>query len=394
MSKEIKLFGLTLRKGSVEMKSAPSTTDGKKRSARSVIKKQPKREVSFQIEDIKSALTLAKNVESPDRKKLLQIYDYIKKDGHTKSQLRVAVNEVLSEPWQIYQGKKVDETTSDLLLKLWVNIIIEYILEAEWYGFTVVELDSIDAANNEIGEVISLDREYVSIEKQWILIEGNINGSYLPYAEIMQEMNMLEFGKRDDYGLFLEVAYNVIWKFYSRSDWSRGSEKYGMPILSIEADTSNDSELDAIESKAANFGTDGYIVVQAGDKVNLIERTGQKIHDIWLDNIKLCNEEISKIINGQTGSSDPKAFVGAAQVQERTMNGFTMQRLQFVADNMNKTVLPYLISMGFKIPEGSKFDYPALVRERERKLNGPLPPADPAVPPLPPTTPNPTPAKK
>lgn len=383
MAKEIKLLGITFRKGSVNLKASPapaSAAKASKRSVKTIIKRIPKRVVSYQIDDIKTAITLAQNVDTPDRAKLLQIYDYIMKDMHLKSQIRVAKMEVLSEPWQIYQGKVVDETTSELMAKRWVSSIIEAILEAEMWGFSVVELDFIDPPNWAIGQVDTVQRDYISIEKQWILIDGNINGSFLPYADIMNELEMLEFGKRNDFGILLEAAYNVIWKFYSRSDWSRGSEKFGMPILIVEADTNNDAELDAIETKAANFGTDGYMVVQAGDKATLMERTGQRMHDIWLDNIKLCNEEISKGINGQTGSSDPKAFVGAAQVQERTMQGFTSTRLQNVVDEMNEKVLPYLMAKGFAIKEGSRFDYPALIRERERKLTGPIPLVDPNAP--------------
>lgn len=378
MPKEIKFLGLTIRKGSVELKAVPAG-NGRQR-ATNVIRKQQKREVSFQINDIKVALQMAKNVDDPDRSRLHEIFDYIVKDGHMISQLRVAKNEVLSEPYQIYVNGKPDKKLSEALTKRWLNSIIEYILEAEMYGYSLVELDDFDTAKFSIKDVESIPRDYVSIEKQWILIEGTINGPYLPYGEILETLDLLEFGRKSDFGILLNCAYNVIWKYYSRSDWSRGSEKFGMPILAIEADTNNDSELDSLETKAANFGTDGYIVTQKGDVTQLIERSGQRMHDIWLDNIKLCNEEISKIINGQTSSSDPKAFVGAAEVQERTLEGFTSSRLQNIVDEINEKVFPFLVAKGFSIPEGAKFDYPSLIRAREQKLNGPPAPTAPAAP--------------
>ena len=395
--KELKILGITLRKGSVTANSLPP---GKKR-ARQVIRPIPKREVSYQIEDMRLALLTAKFPDLPDRYRLFQIYEYILKDSHLKSQIRVAKAEILSEPWQIYINDKPDTKTSKYLLKRWMNTIIEFILESEWYGFSLVECDQLDPANFSIKNVTSIPRDYVSIEWQRILIDGSISGSYLEYGEIMQELDLLEFGRRNDLGILLECAYNVIWKFYARSDWSRGSEKFGMPILAIEADTNNDAELDAIEQRAATFGTDGYIVTQKGDVAKIIERAGQRMHDIWLDNIKLCNEEISKCINGQTSSSDPKAFVGAAEVQERTLESFTLSRLQNIVDEVNEKVIPYLIAKGFSIPEDAKFNYPALLRERERKLNGPVPPVvnnekqpAPVEKPKPEPKPKPIPAKK
>ena len=378
MGKEIKFLGVTWRKGSVELKqSSTPSSNGKKRSAKDVIRRIPKREVSFQIADIKVALQMAKNVDTPDRSKLLQICEYIMKDSHLKSQLRLAKIKVLSEPWQLYKDDTPNEAATKDFSKRWFNTVLEYILESEFYGFTLIEMDKIDPANFAIGEVLNFPREYVSIEKQWILIEGTINGSYLDYSQIMQDIDLLEFGRRDDFGILLECAYNVIYKFYSRADWSRASEKFGMPILVIEADTNNDTEIDNLENRAANFGSDGYIVVQNGDKASIVERTGQRMHDIYLDCIKLCNEEVSKVVNGQTGSSDPKAFVGAAEVQERTMDDFTLARLQNIVDEVNEKFLPYLRLKGFSLDENLRLDYPALIAERKKKIEGKQTPTDP-----------------
>ena len=375
----MKIFGITLGKqtgGGKQPQNAPQAQAGtgdvlaaRRQRATVAIRKQPRREISWQIEDIKLALTMARNPDQPDRKRLLQIYDFILKDGHLESQVRTAKNDVLSEPWLLYRDKTPDETATALIQKRWFNNIIEYIIEAELWGYSVVEGDNISPEPGSKGGVILIDREYISIERQQVLLDGWINGSYIPYADYMMEMDLLQFGKHLDYGILLQCAYNVIWKFYSRSDWSRGSEKFGMPILSIIADTNNEKELNDIETKAANFGADGYIVSQKGDQVSILEAKNTRGHDIWLDNVNLCDAQISKIINGQTATSDQKSFTGAAQVQERTMQSFTQARLQNIVDEINENVLPYLIYKGFAF-EGLTFNYPSLVRDREKRING------------------------
>ncbi len=349
-----------------------------KKRPTNVIKRVTPRQVSYQITDINSAISLARNPETPDRSKLIAIYYYIMRDARTKSQVRDAKMKVQSEPYMLYKpGEVADEELSRSYRTRWFNAIIDAIVEAEIWGFSVLELSAIDPQKGIIGEVILIPREHISIEKQWILIEGNINGAYLPYADIMHELDLLEFGRRDDLGLLMEVSYNVIWKFYARSDWSRANERVGMPILSIIADTNDDKELDAYENKAANFGTDGYIVGQKGDEVELIERKNEKMHETFLENIKLSNEEIAICVNGQTATTDQKSFVGSAEVQERKFEDLTMARLQNVVDQINEKVIPYLQAKGFGIPEGYSFDYPALVRERDRKMNGQATATDP-----------------
>lgn len=357
-------------KTELKANTGDSAKQGRKRPT-SVIKRITPRQVSYQISDINSAVQLARNPDTPDRSKLFAIYYYIMRDARTKSQVRDAKMKVQSEPYMLYKpGEVADEELSRSYRSRWLNAIIDAIVEAEIWGFSVLELASIDPQKGNIGEVILMPREHISIERQWILIDGTINGAYLPYGEIMQDIDLLEFGRRDDYGLLLEVAYNVIWKFYSRSDWSRANERVGMPILSIIADTTDDKELDAYEDKAANFGSDGYIVGQKGDEVSLIERKNDNMHLTFLEHIKLSNEEIAISVNGQTATTDQKAFVGSSEVQERKFEDLTLARLQNVVDEMNEKVIPYLQAKGFNIPDGYKFDYPALIRERDRKLNG------------------------
>ncbi len=366
--------------------AAKKTTAAKPENKRATgrIRKVSKREAQYQIADIKSALMQAKDAINPNRKKLLEIYEYIRKDGHLQSQIKVAKLKVLSEPWLLYSSAETpDLKASQLLANRWLRLVIECILEAELYGFSLVELDAIDPATFMVGKVKNIDREYVSIENQWILLDGTVMGDFLPYGDYKNELDLLEFGDPENYGCLLEASYNVIFKFYSRSDWSRGNEKLAMPILTIEADTNNDTELDRLERQAANFGTDGYIVMQKGDKASILERKSDNFHLSWKESIAYCDEQVSKIINGQTSSSDQKAFVGAAEVQERTMEDFTAARLQNIVDEMKETVLPYLRLKGFNIPEGLYFDYPELIRQRKKKIEGPMLPVPGEVPPAP-----------
>lgn len=365
---------MSKKKNRIALAKKVSTISHSKERARAshIIVKQYKRQVSWQIADIRTAVLMASNPDTPDRRRLHEIYEYIMKDMRLISARRDAVMKITGEPWMLYNAnQEPDEDLSKRYRKAWFNSYVKGAAETEFYGYTVQESDGIDAAKGQIATVKTLDRMYVSIEKQQILVDGFAAGNYLPYGDIMWDLDLVEFVKdREDLGLLLPCAYNIIWKYYSRSDWSRASEKFGMPLLSIEADTNNDAELDAIEDKAANFGTDGYIVTQKGDVAEIIERTGQRLHDIYLDNINLCNEEITVGVNGQTGTTDNKAWAGAAQTQERKFEDLTLDRLQSVADMINASLLPYLRYKGFNIPEDYYFDYPALVRERDKKISG------------------------
>lgn len=365
----MKLFGINFSNNTIKKVQLQSDTTGKKRTPlSSAIKKQFNRNVSFEIKDIKLAEELALNSETPDRTKLFKIYNYILKDAHLSSQIRTALIKVQSEPWLLYKNGKEDLQTSTNFRRKFFSKIIELIVKKEWFGFSLIELDQLDPQNNNIATVLEIDRECININKQHILLEGTNNGKYIPYAAIIKEANLLQIGDANGLGCLLECAYNIIWKYYSRNDWSRMNEKVGMPIITVVADTNNDAELDAIEERAANFGTDGYMIGQKGDEFGILERGSDNAHATFKDMISICNDEVSKIINGTTSVTDVKAFVGSAEVGERTMDDFTKARLQNIVDEMKETVIPFLISKGFKL-DGYDFDYPCLVAERSQKIN-------------------------
>ena len=365
----IKLFGYSIGKNKTAQILSPKGRGGKKSS--DLIKKQYRREVMFQIADIRQAETLALSPDAPNRRRLIDIYKYVLKDLRLKGQIRDAVMKVTGEPWMIYdENEKPVKDLSKMLRKRWMAQTIKHIAGVEFWGYAVLEYDLIDPKKGSIGVVKLIPCEHISIENAWILIDAEVNGSYIDYSGISSDLDLVEFyDTREDLGLLLNISYNTIWKYYARSDWSRTNEKFGMPLVSITADTNNDDELDKLEIQAANLGTDGYIVGQAGDTINLVERKGQRIHDTFMDMAKFCNEENEIGINGQVGTSSEKSFVGAAEVQERKFEDITLTRLDFVANEINDKLFPYLRAKGFDIPEGYKFDYPVLINERKKKLN-------------------------
>ena len=365
----ITILGYSIGKNKTGQISA-SKRQRANRRATDVIKPQYRREVSFQISDIKLAEQLALNPDNPNRRRLIDIYRYILKDLRLRGQIRDAIMKITGEPWMIYdENEQPAEELSAMLRKRWMAQTIKHIAGVEFWGYQVIEYDRIQPQEWNIDVVTLLPHEHISIEKGWILIDGEINGSYIDYNGISQDLDLVEFyDTREDLGMLNNIAYNTIWKYYARSDWSRMNEKFGMPIIGIEADTNNDDELDRLETQAANFGSDGYIITQKGDAMQIIERKGQRPHDTFMDNIKLCNEENEIGINGQVGTSSEKSFVGAAEVQERKFEDITLSRLDFVANEINDKLLPYLRAKGFAIPEGYSFNYPTIIAERKKKL--------------------------
>ena len=348
-----------------------------KRRASYSLKERPRASVSYEIKDIYQAITQAINPILSDRSRLLLIYDYILNDGHLTSQMEQAKMTVLSEPFGLYQNGKIQTDTTKILQSAWFENIIIGALEAEFFGYSL--LDAFPTG--KVLDVKPIARLNVAPDDKLLLLDGMRVGNTIPYGGLENKLFLMQFGKNKDLGTLLKCSFNVIYKFYARSDWSRASEKFGMPILHIKANTNNDTELDHIEQKAANFGTDGYIVTQAGDEAFIVERKSSDMHKIYLENISYCDEQNSKVINGQTGTSDEKAFAGSAQVHERMQNTFTVARLRRIKYEMNDKVIPYLVNFNI-IPDGLEFDYNIFREDPLKIVDPPIPPDPLEEPPL------------
>ena len=68
--------------------------------------------------------------------------------------------------------------------------------------------------------------------------------------------------------------------------------------------------------------------------------------------IQRCNSEISKLILGQTGTLDEKAYVGSAEVQERVLKNVAYNDEFFIEGVLNYQLVPMMIRLGL-FPEGT-----------------------------------------
>lgn len=376
MSKIINLFNRIaqpLKLKSSNSANLPKSNVDIKRRASYAIRPQPKRYVSYEINDIKAALVSSSNPEQPDRTKLFGIYNYILQDGHLTSQLHSAIQKILAEPYGFYINENVDKDSSSITQTVWFEQLLTYIIEVEFYGFRMIEL----SVNGSEIEIELIPNENVCPEKKVIWLQSAFQKPFIEYDGIEDELGLLFFGNKKDLGILYKAAYNVLWKFYARSDWSRASEKFGMPILAIEANTNNDDELDRLELRAATFGTDGFIVTQEGDKVNIIERGTDNGHIIYLENIRYCDEQISKLINGQTGTSDEKSFTGSAEVHERLMNDITYARMRRITYAINNTLMPFLLKKGLISNSSLEFSFDKIKNpDKYKKVTTPNPPTN------------------
>lgn len=324
-------------------------------------------DIDVEMETFLQAVNLAKDIERPDRKPLLAIYEKISdRDSHLLSQLRTARFTVQQSDFQILLNDTENKELKKLFETGWFTDFITYAIDQEFYGHSLIEFGQlIDGIFKDVSLIF---RDNVIPEFQSVLLETTDDiTDGIPYADNLDNWFLVEVGSKRYLGLLMTAAIDIIYKNDARTDWASFNERFGMPLLSITTDTSNDDELDELENMAIHFGSNGYVIGSQETEIDVKQATGtENGHKKYADKIELCDSYISKLINGQTSTSDEKSYVGSAEVQERVLNTYTKGRLQRIQRIINDKLIPFLIYHGYPL-EGAKFQYIDLLKKEVKE---------------------------
>lgn len=125
-------------------------------------------------------------------------------------------------------------------------------------------------------------------------------------------------------GLLRTVALLFLLKNYSLKDWASFNEVFGMPLRLGKYDpAASESDRQALYDAVRNLGSDAAAIVSKATEIEFIE-AGARLagntnpYQVFLD---YCNREMSKVVLGQTLSSDTSpgsgTLAGSAHAQVR-----------------------------------------------------------------------------
>jgi len=231
-----------------------------------------------------------------------------------------------------------------LFERAWFQNYLKFALEAEFFGYTVLDFEPKPTATGEVESIRVLPRQHVTPERGEVLAWAN-DTKGIPFDDLNKAgFRLLPLGDVHDLGLMETGSQLVIRKGYANKDWSIKNEKFGMPYVALMVSTDNDKELERREAMLAGMGANNYGIFRKDeDEIHFIEpKDTANGHKTYEDYIALQDTRIALLFNGQTGASNEKSFVGSAEVHERTMGKFTLSRLRAIQNDANDKLFPFL----------------------------------------------------
>jgi SPP1 gp7 family putative phage head morphogenesis protein len=320
--------------------------------------------IKAEIDTLRTAIQTAESPIRPDRRALLSIYREVEMNSEVLTQTRVSVFTVSRAPFQVVDAKgNPNKEIKKRFEKSWFYDFLELCVHTEFFGFTLMEFDPTKTAAGDFKAINCIPRENVRPEFGDVLLtQSDFSGA--SFYDSKNFPFLLPMGKPWDLGLFKTVAFPAIRMKYSDSDWSQFSEKFGMPILAIKTASQDKAEIDEKERMAQNLGANGYVILDDTDEIEFMNgNSGAAPHGVFLDRINKAENQIAKLINGQSSTSDEKAHVGSAEVHERILNNFTYARMRSIQFFINEELLPFLTRHGYGL-ENYEFQFMELLEKQ------------------------------
>jgi hypothetical protein len=259
-----------------------------------------------------------------------------------------------------------NKVATKMLKKQWFNLYCNYILDAQFFGYSLVSLGDLN--NDEFPQLTTIRRFNISPDRLNVTsYVYSLSGAQFlddPYRlwHVWQPTPTEVGISLTGYGLLYKVAmYEIICRNTLGFNMD-AAELYGMPLRVGKTSKTNEDERALFEKALAQMGSAGYILMDTLDDISLVEGGGSGAGFKIYESLEArCEKKISKILLGHADALDSTAGkLGGGQGEEspvaQALENIQTVDSRFLENNINTELLPRLREMGMAIPEGLRFE--------------------------------------
>ncbi|WP_277012744.1 phage portal protein family protein [Capnocytophaga granulosa] len=305
----------------------------------------------------KSALAMAENIDNP---KLYPYYNLVKDmllDAHTTSQIKNRKLKTLSANFSIKKanGETHTELTSQLQKSVWFGDIIGYILDSEYFGYTLIEFNRGD--DNSV-EVALIPRQNV-IPQKGIVLKDYTDDRGLDYMNASEYGTwLLDFGKSGDLGLINQAIPHILFSRFAQSCWSELCEIYGIPPRVMKTNTRDRQAIARAEKMMTDMGAAAWFIIDETEQFEWATNGVPATGEVYDGLINRCENSISLLISGAIIGQDTKyGSRGKEMSSQDILQDLVDADQTMVEQYMNDKVLPALYAIGVLPEEGLSLVY-------------------------------------
>ena len=319
------------------------------------------------VQNWRQAIYEAEMPYVPHRVKMQAMYKDSVLNGHLMSCIRKRKNLTLLKEYEIVDPKgNVDENATEIFKKKWFAEALDYILDAQFYGYSLINWTAIE--NGVPTGLQLIRREYTSPDRMLVSnYPYSLTGMEFDSKELKDWVLWISTPSQHGispcgFGLLYEIAnYEILLRniLGYNADYV---EKYGMPMTEVKTSKRDDDERQYLEDALMNLGASGTIIHDPVDEISFLDfkQMGNGFAS-YGDLEQRLERKISKVILGHADAMDAiPGMLGNQGVDTPISRGLDEAETidnRFVEYHVNDILIPKLQKMGVKIPVGYKFKF-------------------------------------
>lgn len=306
------------------------------------------------ISDWQNAINMAKSAINPRRKALYTLYENVMLDGHLlsvvkKRSQRLTNKKIVFDP-KGKDGETIEWMDDKILESPWFYNLNKHGNERVPYGHSLVELIP---KNGLIESVEPINRINVRPEDDFMQFSYSSYEDGINYKEDRYYSRyMLSFGGKKDYGELMSAAQYAIYKRGGFGDWAQFAELFGMPFRIGKYNPYDASTQQTLQTALAEMGGAGFAVIPEGTSLDFHTTNSSGQSDIYQLLIDTCNSEMSKILLGQTMTTEDGSSHSQSETHRIVENDIILSDMIEREYSLNWDLKPKLQALGYPIPEG------------------------------------------
>jgi phage gp29-like protein len=297
----------------------------------------------------REALAAAQHPDRPNPRPLLQVYDDVLLDPHLTSLLNTRRMRVLgAEVRLVHAGTGQTRAADELVHQPWLRTLIGHVVDALFYGTSVIEL--CEGYGGAL-EARLIPRAHVVPALGLLTLDATApipsrtdelaaDGPWLRLGDVPHALLVVQ--SESPLGLLAQAVPLVLMKRTAMACWSEFAEVFGMPMRIARTPAHDVNRKEQLGRLLKDMGSAAYVVLDEGEALEFKENARADAYRVYDRLIERCNQELSKLINGQTLTTEPgdRGARSLGEIHDRVFDDITRADLAWVEQRLNHDVLP------------------------------------------------------
>ena len=313
-----------------------------------------------EIKDWQVAVMQATDPERPRRYLLYYIYQNLLRDDDLQATIE---NRVL--PLQMASYKIVDkngetvEKAMQLLERTWFQDLRRMSVMAQLQGTLLVDLtEKVNRKTMEIEEISEVPQcNYIA--QVGAILERPTDNQGISYRSGGMETYYYQFGKDWDLGLLNILAMPIYAKKMGFGSWLNYIDLYGIPWMFVITNRMDPQRIDELYDMMADMRSAHHGVLKTGESIEFGKEVSGNTTNAFDPFMERCHQMITRLILGQTGTTNNEAYEGTAKVHEQ------VEKFRHEADKLlfqyvfNQEIIPRLVKISpvYSVFEGCRLEW-------------------------------------